>query len=75
MKFILIASDNNEACETIRSSLSTDFTVHIIQDKNACQHQFIQQRYDFLFIDVLFLPEIHIKAFSILKSAPTILKP
>ncbi len=57
MKFILIASDNNEACETIRSSLSTDFTVHIIQDKNACQNQFIQQRYDFLFIDVLFLPE------------------
>ncbi|MFH0921867.1 MAG: sigma-54 dependent transcriptional regulator [Fibrobacterota bacterium] len=57
MKSVLIASDNSAACETIRSSLDTEYAAETAADRADCYERFKHSRYDFLFIDLRFLPE------------------
>ncbi len=57
MRYILFASSDQLAYETIRSCLRGEFRVDVAQSRGACFDPAKKKRYDFVFIDVDFLRE------------------
>jgi DNA-binding NtrC family response regulator len=52
MKSILVASNNKQACEVVRSYFSSAYEVMVVSSKSSCLAQFRKKRYEFTFIDV-----------------------
>lgn len=52
MKSILIASDNQLACEVMREYFSPEYKVDVVSDKESCLIEFRKKRHEFTFIDV-----------------------
>ncbi len=52
MKVILVASTNMAACETIQTSMRTEYTVEVKSSSESCLQAFKKKRYEFLFIDI-----------------------
>jgi len=55
MKLILIASNNQLACEEIRKYFSPEYRVEVVSDRDSCLIEFRKKRHEFTFIDVEFL--------------------
>jgi DNA-binding NtrC family response regulator len=52
MKSILIASDNQLACELMQEYFSPDYAVKVVSEKGSCLVEFRKKRHEFTFIDV-----------------------
>jgi DNA-binding NtrC family response regulator len=52
MKSILIASDNQLACELMREYFSPEYRVEVVSDKDSCLMKFRKKRHEFTFIDL-----------------------
>ena len=52
MKHILIASENQMACDALRESFSREFRIDAVSNKASCLDKFGKRRYDFTFIDL-----------------------
>jgi DNA-binding NtrC family response regulator len=52
MKSILIASNNQLACELIREYFSPEYRVKVVPDRDSCLIEFRKKRREFTFIDV-----------------------
>ncbi|MFH1942198.1 MAG: sigma-54 dependent transcriptional regulator [bacterium] len=52
MKYILVATKNQDACETIRKCFDTGFQVETASNRVTCLEMLSLKRYEFLFIDV-----------------------
>jgi len=57
MKYILVASKNQEAFNAIRESFSREYRIDVVSSKASCLEKFRQKRYDFTFIDLDILRE------------------
>ncbi len=57
MKYILVASENQMACNTLRDCFVTGYRIDTVSSKAACLEKFGQRRYDFTFVDLGFLRE------------------
>jgi DNA-binding NtrC family response regulator len=57
MKYILVASQNREACDAIRQAFAPEYRVHDVSSKASCLEKFRQRRYDFTFFDLELLRE------------------
>ncbi|NIO03033.1 MAG: AAA domain-containing protein [Proteobacteria bacterium] len=55
MKHILVASDNQEACDAIRACFGDEYRIEMASSKDSCLEMFRKKRYEFTFIDVEFL--------------------
>ena len=58
MKNILVATNNQKACEAVRDCFHTEYTVDVVRDKASCYEMFRKKRYEYSFIDILFLQEL-----------------
>lgn len=54
MKGVLVASNNQSACNAIRTSLRSEYRIDAVSSKDGCLEMFRKKRYEFLFIDVEF---------------------
>ncbi len=52
MKHILVASENQMACDALQESFSREFRIDVVSNKASCLDKFGQRRYDFTFIDL-----------------------
>lgn len=52
MKSILIASNNQLACEEIREHFSPEYRAEVVSNKDSCLVEFRKKRHEFTFIDV-----------------------
>ncbi len=52
MKFVLVASQNQTACNIIQASLRPEYMVEVAPSRDRCLEMFRMKRYEFLFIDV-----------------------
>ena len=57
MKSILVASQDQTACDAIREAFAPEYRVHDVSSKASCLEKFRQRRYDFTFIDLELLRE------------------
>lgn len=57
MKGVLVASNNQSACNAIRTSLRSEYRIDAVSSKDGCLEMFRKKRYEFLFIDVEVLCE------------------
>jgi len=57
MKYILVASQNQEACDAIRQAFAPGYRVYDVSSTATCLERFRQRRYDFTFIDLELLRE------------------
>ncbi len=57
MKSVIVASKNQSACNTIRTSMRSEYRVDVVSGKDGCLEMFREKRYEFLFIDVEVLRE------------------
>jgi DNA-binding NtrC family response regulator len=57
MKGVLVASNNQSACNAIRASLRSEYRIDAVSSKDGCLEMFRKKRYEFLFIDVEVLRE------------------
>ena len=57
MKYILVASENQIACNALRECFVTGYRIDTVSNKAACLEKFGQRRYDFTFVDLGFLRE------------------
>ena len=57
MKGVLVASNNQSACNAIRTSLRSEYRIDAVSSKDGCLEMFRKKRYEFLFIDVEVLRE------------------
>jgi len=57
MKYILVASENQMACDALRDCFVTGYRTDTVSSKAACLEKFGQRRYDFTFVDLGFLRE------------------
>jgi DNA-binding NtrC family response regulator len=57
MKGVLVASKNQSARNTIRTSLRSEYRIDAVSSKDGCLEMFRKKRYEFLFIDVEVLRE------------------
>jgi DNA-binding NtrC family response regulator len=57
MKHILVASNNQEACNTIRNCFDREHRVDVTADKESCMDMFRARRYEFTFLDIEILRE------------------
>ena len=57
MKAILVASNNQSACQAIKASLRREYTVEVTSEKDRALEMFKRKRYEFLFLDVEILRE------------------
>jgi DNA-binding NtrC family response regulator len=57
MKFVLVASKNQSACNAIRTSMRSEYGIDVVSSKDGCLEMFRKKRYEFLFIDVEILRE------------------
>jgi DNA-binding NtrC family response regulator len=55
MKHILVASNNREACDTIRRCFDGEYKVETTLSGESCLNSFRRKRYEFTFVDVEFL--------------------
>ena len=55
MRYILFASDDEQACETIRNCFRSEYRVDVASSKEACFDPTRKKRYGFIFVDVGFL--------------------
>lgn len=55
MKNILVAATNQGACDAIRDCLCSGYKVECVFDKESCIELSRKKRYEFIFIDILFL--------------------
>ena len=70
MKYVLVASRNKAACDTIRRSLRSEYRVDIVFNKESCFEMFRKRRHEFLFIDMVFLRgSAHEKGYTDYKKA------
>ena len=58
MKSILIASQEKEASDTIRTCLAQNYLIDSVTTLDDCLDQYQKKRYDFLFIDLIFLNKL-----------------
>ena len=58
MKYILVASNNQTACKAVRDSFHSKYKVDMVCDKYSCFEIFQKKRYEYSFIDILFLQEV-----------------
>lgn len=58
MKKLLIASKDHSTVDSLRESFKTDYDIAEVYDSNTCLQRFQEERYEFLFIDILFLNEL-----------------
>jgi DNA-binding NtrC family response regulator len=52
VKHILVASENQMACDALRESFSWEFKIDVVSNKASCLDKFRERRYDFTFIDL-----------------------
>ncbi|MBU1163604.1 MAG: sigma-54 dependent transcriptional regulator [Proteobacteria bacterium] len=57
MKGVLVASNNQSACNAIRASLRSEYRIDAVSTKDGCLEMFRKKRYEFLFIDIEVLRE------------------
>ena len=57
MKGVLVASNNQSACNAIRASLRSEYRIDAVSSKDGCLEMFRKKRYEFLFIDIEVLRE------------------
>jgi len=57
MKHILVASNNQEACDAIRNCFHNEYRVDVTEDKQSCLGMFRGRRYEFTFLDIEILRE------------------
>ncbi|MGA1867331.1 MAG: sigma 54-interacting transcriptional regulator [bacterium] len=57
MKYILVASHNQEACTTIHSCLQSEYKVDITSDKILCYEMAQKKPYDYIFIEITYLQD------------------
>jgi DNA-binding NtrC family response regulator len=57
MKYILVVSENQMACDVLRESFSREYRVDTASTQTACLDKFRAKRYDFTFIDLELLRE------------------
>ncbi|MGA1792287.1 MAG: response regulator, partial [bacterium] len=57
MKQILVATHNQEACSVIKGCFRPAYQVDETSDRTACYEMAQKKRYEFIFIDILFLQE------------------
>ncbi len=52
MTSVLVASKNQSACNSIRTSLRSEYRIDVVSSRNGCLEMFRKNRYEFMFIDV-----------------------
>ena len=57
MKSVLVASENHQAYEVIRTIMGSEYRVEVVSSKDTCLEKFREKRYEFLFMDVELLRE------------------
>lgn len=57
MKSILVASDNNRACDVLQETFVPEYKIDMVSSKASCLITFRAKRYDFTFIDLELLRE------------------
>lgn len=57
MKSVLVASENQQAYEVIRTIMGSEYRVEVVSSKDTCLEKFREKRYEFLFMDVGLLRE------------------
>ena len=58
MKYILVASDNEDTNRVIQDCLSTSYLVKRVSTGKKCLEMFVKRRYEFLFVDADLLPDL-----------------
>jgi DNA-binding NtrC family response regulator len=57
LKAVLVGSQNQSACDAIKSGMRPHYAVEVASSRFACLEHFRRKRYEFLFIDVELLRE------------------
>jgi DNA-binding NtrC family response regulator len=57
MKYVLVGSKDQAACNAIRTSLASEYRVDVASSRKICLEMFRKKRYEFLFVDVELLRE------------------
>jgi len=52
MTSVLVASDNQSACNAIRASMGSEYGIDVVSSKDSCLEMFRKKRYEFMFIDM-----------------------